>query len=602
MPTLDFKGKPFVYSHHLSVPFRQLVIEADKSEGPAEGAPSLDANLIIHGDNLEALKALLPRYAGAVDVIYIDPPYNTGNEKWAYNDNVNAPQFKAWLGKVVDAEDMERHDKWLSMMWPRLQLLKELLKPGGFIACSLDDNEIGNARAIFDEIFGAGNFIVHAPVITNLKGNQDQFGFAGTHEYLIVYSKDKALCSVGRFPLTDEEAEEWSTDEVGPYKSGAPMRATGSEQYREDREWMFYPILVSSDDEVTTVTDEEFERIYNAVTDEFDDAWVDELTKRYEDKGLSVVWPRTDDAKWGRWRWGYNEKNRERMTYDVIVNRGGGTVSLYKKQRPGLGELPSSKPKSTFYKPEYSSTTAAGELKTIMSREAFSHIKAKRFIADLLLVLGNRDALVLDSFAGSGTTGHAVLELNKSDGGSRKFILVETEDYADTLTAERVRRVIKGVPNSKDPILKAGLGGNFTFAELGEPMDLERFFGGEGSSPSFEQVADYVAYTATGKTLERAEGADGFVGYAGGYRLHLIYRPDPAWMRSEEAKLDLTAAERIAEQASADGGRPTLVFAAQKTMGQRWLNELGLTFCQLPYSIHRILGDGSEGVSGVDEA
>lgn len=195
-----------------------------------------------------------------------------------------------------------------------------------------------------------------------------------------------------------------------------------------------------------------------------------------------------------------------------------------------------------------------------------------------------------------------MLALNQADGGDRKFILIETEDYADTLTAERVRRVIGGVPAAKDPALKAGLGGSFTYCDLGEPMDLERFFGGEGKAPSFEQVADYVAYTATGKTLDKSDGTDGFVGHAGGCRLHLIYRPDAAWMRGEEAKLDLTMAERIAAAAKADGGKPVLVFAAQKVMGQRWLTDLGITFCQLPYSIHRILGDGTEGVSGVDAA
>jgi adenine-specific DNA-methyltransferase len=132
MPTLEFKGKPFVYSHHLSVPFRELIVDPKKSL-PAKGhKPSLDDNLIIHGDNLEALKALLPRYAGKVDVIYIDPPYNTGNEGWAYNDNVNSPLMKEWLGKVVDRDDMERHDKWLCMMWPRLELLYELLSDTGF--------------------------------------------------------------------------------------------------------------------------------------------------------------------------------------------------------------------------------------------------------------------------------------------------------------------------------------------------------------------------------------------------------------------------------------------------------------------------------------
>jgi adenine-specific DNA-methyltransferase len=242
------------------------------------------------------------------------------------------------------------------------------------------------------------------------------------------------------------------------------------------------------------------------------------------------------------------------------------------------------------------------EIRTIFDGPAFDFPKPSKLIGELLKQASSRSAVVLDSFAGSGTTAHAVLALNKADGGNRKFILIETENYANTLTAERVRRVIRGVPGAKDPALKEGLGGSFTYCDLGEPMDLERFFGGEGTPPTFEQVADYVAYTATGKTLDRANDPDGFVGHAGGYRLHLIYKPDPKWMRGEDAKLDLTTAERIAEAAKAEGGKPVLVFAAQKAMGQRWLTDLGLTFCQLPYSIHRILGDGTEGVSGVDEA
>lgn len=601
MPTLEFKGKPFVYSHHFSVPFRELIIDKGKSE-PPDGAPSLDGNLIIHGDNLEGLKALLPRYAGKVDVIYIDPPYNTGNEGWAYNDNVNAPALKAWLGKVVDREDLERHDKWASMMLPRLRLLSDLLSESGLIACSLDDNEIGNARLLFDEIFGQSNFIVQAPVITNLKGNQDEFGFAGTHEYLLIYAKDKAQCAVRRFPLGDEATEGWSQDEIGPFKSGAPMRATGAEQFREDREGMFYPLLVASDDAVTSIPEAEFKQIYDENRKAFDDAWVATLTEKYQRQGYTVVWPRTDNDRWGRWRWGYSAKNLDRLSYDVIVNRGRGQVTLYKKQRPELGELPSAKPKSLFYRPEYSSTSAANELKAIIGREAFSHIKARRFIEDVIYLLGPEDAVVLDSFAGSGTTAHAVLALNKGDGGNRKFILVETEDYADTLTAERVRRVIKGVSGVKEQALRAGLGGSFTYCELGAPMELERFFAGEGEAPEREAVARYVAWTATGETLVPSDGADGFVGHAGHFRLHLLYRPDAKWMRSNEAMLDLTTAERIAAAAKTDGGKGVIVFAAGKLMGQRTLNEFGITFAQLPFSVHRILGEGTEGVAGVDEA
>lgn len=214
MPTLEFKGKPFVYSHHLSVPFRELRIDADKSL-PAAAGPSLDDNLIIHGDNLEALKALLPRCAGKIDVIYIDPPYNTGNEGWAYNDNVNAPALKEWLGKVVDVEDMERHDKWLCMMWPRLQLLKELMTDDGLIAVSIGDDEDHNLRVIMDEVFGAGKHI--ATLCWKSRAKPSNMGAAklkpqGDAEFVLLYAKSDApsfkLVTSGRprsYPHSDED-------------------------------------------------------------------------------------------------------------------------------------------------------------------------------------------------------------------------------------------------------------------------------------------------------------------------------------------------------------------------------------------------------------
>jgi adenine-specific DNA-methyltransferase len=242
------------------------------------------------------------------------------------------------------------------------------------------------------------------------------------------------------------------------------------------------------------------------------------------------------------------------------------------------------------------------EFEQIMGDRSFAFPKPSKLVERLISQHPSRHALVLDSFAGSGTTAHAVLALNKADGGDRKFILVETEGYADTLTAERVRRVIQGVPSAKDNALKEGLGGSFTYCELGEPMDLEGFFAGEGAAPDLDAVARYVAWTATGETLVSADGPDGFVGHAGQYRLHLLYNPDAKWMRSNDAMLDLTTAERIANAARVDDSRPTLVFAAGKLMGQRALTALGLTFCQLPYSVHRILGEGVEGVAGVDAA
>jgi adenine-specific DNA-methyltransferase len=186
-----------------------------------------------------------------------------------------------------------------------------------------------------------------------------------------------------------------------------------------------------------------------------------------------------------------------------------------------------------------------------------------------------------------------VLALNKRDGGNRKFILVETESYADKLTAERVRRVIKGVPKATDELLKKGLGGSFTFCELGEALDLERFFDGKGT-PRFDQVARYVVYTATGQSVPDVPSEprkDWFVAEAGGYRIHLIYKPDLDFMRSNDAALAMPLAKEIAKGAK---GKPVLVYAAAKFMAHTELTKLGIKFCQLPYSVHRVLGEAPD--------
>ena len=189
MPELHFKGKEFVYNHHLSVPYRPLVIHDDKSVGATH---DLNGNLIIHGDNLHALKALLPLYAGKVDCIFIDPPYNTGNEGWCYNDNVNSPMLKEWLASnPVGIEDGLRHDKWSAMMYPRIKLLHELLSDTGSFWMTLDDNEIHRARAMLDDIFGEQNFVATICWENKVSPANDAKFFSDDFDYLIVYAKNK---------------------------------------------------------------------------------------------------------------------------------------------------------------------------------------------------------------------------------------------------------------------------------------------------------------------------------------------------------------------------------------------------------------------------
>ena len=218
MPTLEFKGKQHIYAHHLTVPYRPLVADAGLSLNPADS----DDNLIIHGDNLHALKALLPRYAGRVKCIYIDPPYNTGNEGWLYNDNVNSPLLREWLkaNSPVDGEDLERHDKWLCMMWPRLHLLKELLSDDGVIFVSIDDNEQHHLRMLMDEIFGEGNFISTIVWHKMDSPKNTAVHISGDHENIHVYAKNSATWRPNRLPRSEKMLARYKNpdaDSRGPW-------------------------------------------------------------------------------------------------------------------------------------------------------------------------------------------------------------------------------------------------------------------------------------------------------------------------------------------------------------------------------------------------
>ena len=394
MATLQFKGKSAVWNHHLSVPYHTLEKDAKKSLKGVD----VEENLIIEGDNLLALKSLLPKYQGQIKCIYIDPPYNTGNEKWVYSDNVNSPTIKEWFDNVVgkEGEDLTRHDKWLCMMTPRLKLLRDLLASDGVIFISIDENEIYNLRSLMNEIFGPQNFIAELPTIMNLKGNQDEFGFAGTHEYTIVWAKQRdENLHLNEFDIDEEEMEKWEEDEIGYFKRGANLKATGVNAPREKRPNLFFSIYVTKNDEIL-------------------------LEKR--NKGDAELLPIADNKEMS-WRWSKDKISRE--PYNLIVARDGDDVTVYKKQRPSLGDIPSKKPKSIFYKPEYSSGNGTAKLKSIFGKKIFDNPKPVDLILDFLKIGSNKDSIVLDSFAGSGTTAHAVLDLNSEDEGKRKFVLVQ---------------------------------------------------------------------------------------------------------------------------------------------------------------------------------
>ena len=408
--------------------------ESKRLDSAPEGSPN---HILIEGDNLNALAALTYAYAGKIDVIYIDPPYNTGNKDFIYNDS------------FVDKDDSFRHSKWLSFMDRRLRIAKKLLSEKGVMFISIDENEEAQLKMLCDKIYGENNHIATLPTIMNLKGNQDEFGFAGTHEYTHVYCLSRENCSIGYLPVEDEELDDWLSDDKGFYKKGANLKSTGVNAPKEKRPYLFYPILVNIETKVvSTISKDEYVRIYDKELKLHDEVYLSQLQEKYESLGYTFLLPITG-GKGMSWRWGWQKVKEE--ADEIIVNINGIDVSLYKKQRPQLGDLPSKKPKSVFYRPEYSSGNGKAELVSVLGENLFGYPKPLNLIIDFLRISAFKDSTILDFFAGSGTTLHATMQLNSEDGGHRKCILVTNNEnnICEKVTYERNKRVINGYTNQK---------------------------------------------------------------------------------------------------------------------------------------------------------
>ena len=628
MPEIVFKGKEYVYNHHLGVPYRPLVADAAKGIG----APDLAGNLIIHGDNLHALKSLLPRYAGAVDLIFIDPPYNTGNEGWCYSDGVNSPIMKEWLStNPVDGEDMLRHDKWLCMMWPRLTLLRELLSERGSIWITLDDNEVHRARMVLDELFGEAAFVADIAWQKKYTAAADHTGIAPMYDHMLVYQKPA-------------------------WERGLLERTEGNDlAYRQSDERGLFRVS----DYTCNKTAEERPNLYYAITN--------------PGTGADVFPSKTRV-------WGYSKEQHERHVADGLIywgKEGTARVPGFKRYLLELKNASGIAP-GNWWSHEFAGNTDAAKK---LLREVFPAFdgddgtitpKPIELLERVLQVGANDNALILDSFAGSGTTAHAVLKANAKDGGTRRFILVEGEDYADTLTAERVRRAIKGyawagtqretlleekitltqfkkaaewlakvdaIKRAEDLVdnegqaqlgesvgdgaapkrrrfdkievkidegvlrvegvkrvsqMAEGLGGSFTYCTLGEAVELEKLLSGE-HLPAFEALGAWLFYTATGGTLPPApkNAPAHYLGEALDKHVWLIYQPDLRFLKSPAAALTLSVAEamqawgRTHDAARSQAPKGHLVFAPAKYLSNKQLKEHGVDYAPLPFALYR---------------
>jgi adenine-specific DNA-methyltransferase len=531
MPTLNWIGKEAVVNHHHQVPFHLLKDVPDL----ACGQPG-DGNLIVQGDNLVALKALLPYYAGQVKCIYIDPPYNTGNEGWAYNDNVNSPVIREWLGKVVgkEGETLDRHDRWLCLMYPRLALLRKFLQEDGVIFVSIDDNEVQNLRAIMDEIFGQKNFV--AQFVWNTEGHTDnQFHVKVNHEYLVMYAAREDSLKLGYVvdPNTREDSNLWAGIAENSITKNGPGNPASEVELP-----VGFP--VSIEDLTLPMTD-----IPTGLLQAMNE-------KRLPSNQLKAQFGRVQfplrfdpmEAKDGRLSkkcrvysgWANANKLRsfiaagcvpidddDGMKIQFYLSANG--VIYYRKDR---GE----RARNILSVLRNLGTTEKMRSELESMGIKFQYPKPKELLKYIVRAGSDDGDLILDSFAGSGTTGHAVIELNSASSGSRRFILIqmpwENEEQRETdknlardITAERVRRVAEGYKNANGEQVD-GLGGSFRYCELGEPLFDES--GKIRESVSFADLARHVYFTETGEPLPRERVTKSpFIGECRGVGVYLLF-------------------------------------------------------------------------------
>jgi len=557
MPTLDWIGKKAVVNHHQDVPYRLIHCNGALSAGDPDAG-----NLLVEGDNLVALKALLPYYAGKAKCIYIDPPYNTGNENWAYNDNVNSPEIVKWLGETVgkEAEDLTRHDKWLCMMYPRLRLLYEFLAEDGVLLCSINDFEVHSLRDILSSIFQANNFV--ATFIWINEGNIDnQSKIKTNHEYVVAFSRREKHFSPGAVvDPTIEESSKLLNERIantivknGPKNPISEITLplgfpTNFEEgiIEPNSNPKFWPKF----DTPITVRNRKIQHEVRVSS-----GW---SSKNFLEMFIAAQFHDIIDRKGQRTRFYltetgavYVEKDRsEEQSHVLTVLAGMGTVQ-----------------------------EAAAQLNTM--GVSFSYPKPVRLISYLLTAnCRDKDAIFIDSFAGSGTTGHAVLEMNAKDSGNRRFVLVEMDsDISKRVTAPRLTAAVSGIGHT------GGLSGGFRYCTLGEPLfDAD---GGINPSVTFTDLAAHVFFAETGQPIpKKAQDGNPFLGTFQSRAVYLLWSREGA-SKSGAHKTNILSGDALAALPSPgdsfSGER--VVYADGCTVSRERLTRDSILFKQVPYRV-----------------
>ncbi|MEZ6043493.1 MAG: site-specific DNA-methyltransferase [Planctomycetaceae bacterium] len=537
MPTLNWIGKEAVVDHHRHIPTRLLECDPKLSFGDPDAE-----NLLVEGDNLEALKALLPRYRGQVKCIYIDPPYNTGNENWIYNDNVNDSRIKKWLGQVVgkEAEDLCRHDKWLCMMYPRLALLREFLTDDGSIFVSIDDNEVQHLRGLMDEVFGQSNFITTVIWQKVYSPKNSARHFSEDHDYIVVYAKNSNLFVPNLIARTAEQDAAYRNPDDDPRGVWKTSDLSARNFYSEGT----YPIECPAGRKIEGPPRGRY--------------WSISKTKLLELDADKRIW------------WGQNRDSipqLKRFLSEVKQGRVPQTLWPYTE----VGHTQAAK-KELIAICDFES-----------SDDVFITPKPTQLIQRVLEIAADNDSIILDSFAGSGTTGQAVVAANKLDGGTRRCVLVEVlPQVAGAVTRQRLKRVCEGY-ESTSGIAIEGLGSGFRYCKLGRTL-LDEFGDINGDVP-FTDLARYVYLLETGVPVPKRPKKDcPLLGVHQGRAIYLLYNGVLGDRRPAGGNV-LTNSVLAGLPPHPEGKGSRVIFGEATRLSESTLARENIVFRQIPYSL-----------------
>lgn len=563
MPTLNWIGKEKIITHHNDVPFR--VLDKKYSYGNKNSE-----NIIIHGDNLYALKSLLPKYEGQVDCIYIDPPYNTGKKEgqWVYSDNVNDPRIQKWIGQVVgeEGEDLSRHDKWLCMMYPRLKLLHKLLKDTGVILISINDYEYEHLKCICNEIFGPNNFVEN--FIWYVDGHTDnQDAITTVHEYILCFAKNKNLLRVNDVvdPNTPEDSKILNSfAENSITKNGFKNPASIIELpagFPCESENLFKEKHENCEELINRATEHGF------ITREMTKELLITYPARLDDMIVENSVLKQPCRVYSGWM---NNGKLLRFIENGFkpIDDNGTKVKFYLSKN-GVIYYRRDGRKNHYIQSilENMGTTETNKYMLEEMGIKFDYPKPVTLIEYLLSMFTSKDSIILDSFAGSGTTIHATLSLNQKDGGKRKCISIEMMDYAERNVAQRAKCLIDGFRGTK-------IDSGFSFYELGEPIFDENL----NLNPKLDEevIKQFVYYTETHKDIEKSEDSN-YLGESDSTAYYMFYK------RSEQTCLNFKTLKEITKKADA-----YVIYADSCTLSQEYMTKNHIIFKKIPRDVQKL--------------